>query len=611
MRRLSHRAAIGPWVSVGTMDLLAQYSDDSGDVDVDEGDAGVVTTTLRPVKDLAPVVHTTGKTLVMDGGTQIVVASTDVRNLHDPAKKKIYYNAKYEDLYAPLAGPAHPFRADARGARNHATGHVETAHLDRFAFEEQYNTFQARGYGANPDGGGVVGNVAAMQREGGDSVFSMSGAKRRKVRDEALALIADADAGAGAGDERGGAWAPARTAKPVVSREDLSSQQKEYIAWHAARREANLRARGKLKDEAEGSLAESALGVAGKAKTEADSNDGEKSFFHGESEKNYAGESWLRPPKDRKKQNEHCYAPKRCIHTWEGHAKGVQAIRFFPKFGHLILSAGLDSKIKIWDVHGSGKCMRTYLGHEKALKDITFWNDGTRFVSTSWDKKVKLWDTETGKVISTVTSGKVAYCVKSHPGDDQQNVLLAGQSDKKILQYDWNVGDVVQEYDQHLGAVNSITFCDEGRRFVSTSDDKSIRVWEFGIPVTMKYIADPTMHSAPAVALSPNANWLACQSMDNQITIYSTKDKFRCNRKKVFKGHANSGYACQVNFSPDGRFVVSGDGDGKLFFWDWKTCRIFKSLKAHDKVTIGCEWHPLEQSKVATCSWDGTIKYWD
>lgn len=87
---------------------------------------------------------------------------------------------------------------------------------------------------------------------------------------------------------------------------------------------------------------------------------------------------------------------------------------------------------------------------------------------------------------------------------------------------------------------------DEGRRFVTTSDDKTIRVWEFGIPVVIKYIADPTMHSVPAVAVSPNNNWLVGQSLDNQVVTYSTKDKFRQNRKKIFKGHNVAGYACQV-----------------------------------------------------------------
>ena len=34
-------------------------------------------------------------------------------------------------------------------------------------------------------------------------------------------------------------------------------------------------------------------------------------------------------------------------------------------------------------------------------------------------------------------------------------------------------------------------------------------------------------------------------------------------------------------------------------------------VQAHQTVTIGVEWHPLETSKVATCGWDGLIKYWD
>ena len=49
----------------------------------------------------------------------------------------------------------------------------------------------------------------------------------------------------------------------------------------------------------------------------------------------------------------------------------------------------------------------------------------------------------------------------------------------------------------------------------------------------------------------------------------------------------------------------------QAYFWDWKTCKIFKSFRAHDGVCIGMDWHPLETSKVATCGWDGVIKYWD
>ncbi len=47
------------------------------------------------------------------------------------------------------------------------------------------------------------------------------------------------------------------------------------------------------------------------------------------------------------------------------------------------------------------------------------------------------------------------------------------------LQWDTRSGEIVQEYDRHLGAVNTITFVDENRRFVTTSDDKSLRVWEW------------------------------------------------------------------------------------------------------------------------------------
>ena len=80
--------------------------------------------------------------------------------------------------------------------------------------------------------------------------------------------------------------------------------------------------------------------------------------------------------------------------------------------------------------------------------------------------------------------------------------------DKKIVQFDMNTGEITQEYDQHLGAVNTITFIDDNRRFVTTSDDKTLRVWEYDIPVVIKYIAEADMHSMPATALSPNSKCL-------------------------------------------------------------------------------------------------------
>ena len=39
-------------------------------------------------------------------------------------------------------------------------------------------------------------------------------------------------------------------------------------------------------------------------------------------------------------------------------------------------------------------------GHNKAVRDISFNNTGTQFLSAGYDRYVKLWDTETGMAVS-------------------------------------------------------------------------------------------------------------------------------------------------------------------------------------------------------------------
>ncbi|KAK7518892.1 WD40-repeat-containing domain protein [Phyllosticta citriasiana] len=343
----------------------------------------------------------------------------------------------------------------------------------------------------------------------------------------------------------------------------------------------------------------------------------EKTIFHGSSLHDYQGRTYMHIPQDlginlkadiADLKN---YIPKKLIHTWKHHTKAINALRFFPDSGHLLLSASADNTIKIWDVYHERELLRSYMGHNKSVNDINFNNDGTQFLSASYDRQMKLWDTETGKCVNRFSTGKTPHVVRFNPDPSLNHEFLAGMADKKIVQFDTRSGQMVQEYDHHLGPVNTITFCDENRRFITTSDDKSLRAWEYGIPVPIKFIAEPYMYPMVRSAPHPSGKYVAFQSSDNQIVVYACTDRFRQNRKKSFRGHNNAGYAIDVAISPDGQFVSSGDSGGFVTFWDWKTCKMYHKIQASESPVIATGWHPKETSKVVTGDLNGVIKYWD
>jgi pre-mRNA-processing factor 17 len=300
-----------------------------------------------------------------------------------------------------------------------------------------------------------------------------------------------------------------------------------------------------------------------------------KLHLSADEEHNYKNESWIVPPTDLRESVEFgdvdhhkCYVPKKCTARFLGHNKGVHRIRLSPGTGHLLLSGGLDGKCKVWNILTKKVC-RTYIGHSAAVRDVQFNNDGTKFLSCSFDRFIRLWDTESGKVLGTYTNRRVPYVIKFYPLDD--NTFVVGCSDNKIVAYDSTSGEITQEYNHHLAPVNTITFVeDHGMKMITSSDDKKILVWEWDIGVPIKYISDPTMHSIPVVTLHPTGGYFVGQSLDNQIVVYQGRDRFAVQRKKKFSGHLVSGYACDIAISPDGQFVCSGDGNGKLFFWDWR-----------------------------------------
>ena len=46
----------------------------------------------------------------------------------------------------------------------------------------------------------------------------------------------------------------------------------------------------------------------------------------------------------------------------------------------------MDSKIKIWEVYNRRRLVQTYSGHKQAVRDVSFNNEGTQFLSASYDR---------------------------------------------------------------------------------------------------------------------------------------------------------------------------------------------------------------------------------
>lgn len=574
------------------------------------------------------------------------------KNNDQSALSQLIEYRKAIKTYDSQAGPANPkekVSSLSSTQKNLLTGRVEKQIFDATTFNENYQNFKSLGYTVDPtinpdsstgqyaettENGLVINDMKSYVKNNGRTISQLLASENSSSSEQKINF-----------KERAKRIKTERSKKGDASK--LEGNQAYKGPWASYNESSSSTSEEEEEEPEEYEQEEQEQQQEQQPTKKEKEQPKEWSEFVGSQEYDYLGRTYMHVPQDldvnllKEPGSQECFIPKKRIHTWAGHSGGVNALRFFPNSGHLLLSCGNDMKIKLWDCHHSREHLRTFHGHTKAVKDVSFNNAGTQFLSASYDKSIKLWDTETGKVISRFNQSlgpgsrlgtATANCVRFNPEPDKQTSFLSAMSDRKILQWDTRTpNEIVQTYDHHLGPVNSITFVDNNQRFMTTSDDKSIRVWEWQINVPIKFIADPHQHAMPTVALHPKGKYVACQSMDNRILVFGATDRFRANRKKEFSGHLSAGYPIQVAFSPDGKYLMSGDANGYAYFWDWKTCSLKSKFKAslmsyEDKNSsskkkdggstqgsvITCiAAHPQETSKVATAGKEAAISYWD
>lgn len=324
-------------------------------------------------------------------------------------KKIMFDNPEFHNiLNRPQQGPSinEHYNFLKNENKNHYNGSIETTFVNKNIFDYQYNQFNVTGIAENPALKNyyknnyanylVAKNINERKNMHEDLNFKKHKKKRSKNNDDNML------------DKYKGPWEEKETNKKEQNEEkqDLLNDNKKVKTDNDDNNDKKINKYILTKLEAcayeeaiknnvikeKNTLYNDKIISTLHLNEELDDDDNNMGFYN---------KSWFQLPAEYKERDfmiEENFPPKKEIHTYKGHKMGVQKIRFFPKYGNYLLSASLDNTLKLWSVYKSKSCIRTYKGHFKGVKDVLFDNDGSSFLSCSYDNNVIYWDTEYGKI---------------------------------------------------------------------------------------------------------------------------------------------------------------------------------------------------------------------
>ena len=118
---------------------------------------------------------------------------------------------------------------------------------------------------------------------------------------------------------------------------------------------------------------------------------------------------------------------------------------------------------------------RMRLGHPDAVRSVAFSPDGKRIITASDDKKVRVWDAETGKSLRTLKAHADTIWFASFSPDGKR--IVTASEDKTVRIWNAETGGDLRTLEGHSGPVMSAVFSQDSARIVTASDDKTAVIW--------------------------------------------------------------------------------------------------------------------------------------
>ncbi|MFF4733770.1 trypsin-like peptidase domain-containing protein [Streptomyces mirabilis] len=283
-----------------------------------------------------------------------------------------------------------------------------------------------------------------------------------------------------------------------------------------------------------------------------------------------------------------------------GHVGPVESVAF--RDAHTLVTVGQDGTVRLWDT-STGRIRTTLTDHIEPESSMDLSPDGRTLVTVGQDGTVRLWDTSTGRTRTTLTGHTEP--VSSEAFSQDGRTLAASSEDGTVRLWDTSTGRTRISLTGHTGVVASVGFSRDGRTLASSSEDGTVRLWDTSTGRTRTTL---TGHDdlGSAVALSPDGRTLATDNLDrNEVRLWDTSTG---RTRTTLTG--NTGLVYGVVFSPDGRTLAASSEDGTVRLWDTSTGRTRTTLTGHTGVVTSVAFS-RDGRTLATGSYDKTVRLWD
>ena len=182
--------------------------------------------------------------------------------------------------------------------------------------------------------------------------------------------------------------------------------------------------------------------------------------------------------------------------------------------------------------------------------------------------------------------------------------VISGSSDKKIKMWDAENGREAMTFSGHTDQVNSVCFSPDGRYILSASNDRTLKLWDAASGLEIRTFSGHSGFVYSAV-FSPDGKYILSASSDSTLKLWNAASGLEI---RTLTGHTGSVYSAA--FRPDGRRIVSGSSDNTLKVWDAENGNLLGTLSGHTDQVITVCFSP-DGKHILSAGSDSTIRQWD